>query len=124
MIISTARKKNVFLVYSKKCKGVNGSTAASRSGKSLEIFVQWTGCPAPLYPTTVLLIGPPVSQPRILPAGRSDFQLRFRPRYVEDRSTLGGLHTISHQRRSPSNLTHGCLMAKSYQRLAALFSLS
>ncbi|KRX29402.1 hypothetical protein T06_8740, partial [Trichinella sp. T6] len=50
--------------------------------------------------------------------------LRFRPRYVEDRSTLGGLHTISRQRRSPSNLTRGYLMAKSYQRLAALFSLS
>ncbi|KRX14418.1 hypothetical protein T07_5540 [Trichinella nelsoni] len=33
-------KQNGFLIYSKKCKGVNGWTAASRSGKSLEIFVQ------------------------------------------------------------------------------------
>ncbi|KRX12141.1 hypothetical protein T07_14302, partial [Trichinella nelsoni] len=74
------QKQTGFLVYNKKCKGVNGSTAASRSGKSLEIFVQMflnnfgcgvdplAGCPAPLYPTTVLLFGPPASQPRILPA--------------------------------------------------------
>ncbi|KRY05665.1 hypothetical protein T12_2702, partial [Trichinella patagoniensis] len=47
----------------------------------LEIFVQmffkkglvavgthWPGCPAPLHPTTVLFLGPPASQPRILPA--------------------------------------------------------
>ncbi|XP_003372200.1 hypothetical protein Tsp_11225 [Trichinella spiralis] len=60
------------------CKRVD---TASRSGKSQEIFVQmlfkkglvamgthWTGCPAPLYPTTVLLLGPPASQSRILPA--------------------------------------------------------
>ncbi|KRY07039.1 hypothetical protein T01_5742 [Trichinella spiralis] len=50
--------------------------------------------------------------------------LRFRPSYVDDRSTLVGSHTIRRQRRSPSNLTRSCLMAKIYQRLAALFSLS
>ncbi|KRY25807.1 hypothetical protein T01_13853 [Trichinella spiralis] len=71
LIISTARNKT-------GCKRVD---TASRSGKSQEIFVQmlfkkglvamgthWTGCPAPLYPTTVLLLGPPASQSRILPA--------------------------------------------------------
>ncbi|KRY05104.1 hypothetical protein T12_11504 [Trichinella patagoniensis] len=62
----------------------------------------WPGCPAPLHTTT----------------------LRFRRRYVDDRSTLGGSHTISLQRRSPSNQTRGCLIGESYQRLAALFSLS
>ncbi|KRX12427.1 hypothetical protein T07_4294 [Trichinella nelsoni] len=51
-------------------------------------------------------------------------RLRFRPRYVDDRSTHGGSRTISPQRRSPSSLKRGCLMAESYQRLAALFSLS
>ncbi|XP_003365992.1 hypothetical protein Tsp_14603 [Trichinella spiralis] len=50
--------------------------------------------------------------------------LRFRPSYVDDRSTLVGSHTIRRQRRSSSNLMRSCLMAKIYQRLAALFSLS
>ncbi|XP_003366895.1 putative transposase, IS630 family [Trichinella spiralis] len=54
----------------------NWHTIAGLGLKGTRVFLKtlvavdthWPGCPAPLYSTTVLLLGPPASQPRIPPA--------------------------------------------------------
>ncbi|KRY08767.1 hypothetical protein T12_15619 [Trichinella patagoniensis] len=46
-------------------------------------------------------------------------------KHGEDGETkIGGLHTVSSQRRSSTNLTCGCFMAESHHCLTALFSMS